>query len=175
MALEDEEWRELSDREIAKMCAVDHKTVGNIRAEIKRLSGEIPQSAELPNPEPKVYDTNLIIQQVIKQERERAELAMYEYKKKARELEAQLQAVRSTPAPQPVVEVREVVPDDVKARLEVEKANSTLSNSVKLLTPLADKHDTSAIVRELKAQLAEKRGLGLAHYPNCDRSSPKSV
>lgn len=41
-----------------------------------------------------------------------------------------------------------------RARLEVEKANSTLSNSVKLLTPLADKHDTSAIVRELKAQLA---------------------
>ena len=62
------------------------------------------------------------LRQVTKQERERAELAMYEYKKKARELEAQLQAVRSTPAPQPVVEVREVVPDDVKARLEEREA-----------------------------------------------------
>ena len=47
---------------------------------------------------------------------------MYEYKKKARELEAQMQAVRSTPAPQPVIEVREVVPDDVKARLEEREA-----------------------------------------------------
>ena len=60
MALEDEEWRELSDREIAKMCAVDHKTVGNIRAEIKRLSGEIPQSAELPNSLTPVYNVPII-------------------------------------------------------------------------------------------------------------------
>ena len=147
MALEDEEWRELSNREIARMCAVDHKTVGNIRAEIKRLSGEIPQSAELPNSLTPVYnvpiiqeykrqinelseklanqtppDTSIAVQQAVRQERERAELAMYEYKKKARELEAQMQAVRSTPAPQPVIEVREVVPDDVKARLEEREA-----------------------------------------------------
>ena len=201
MALEDEEWRELSDREIAKMCAVNNSTVSRIRAEIEKPTVALQHSAELPNSPTSVYndmpiiqeykrqinelseklanqtppDTSIAVQQAVRQERERAELAMYEYKKKARELEAQLQAVRSTPAPQPVVEVREVVPDDVKARLEVEKANSTLSNSVKLLTPLADKHDTSAIVRELKAQLAEKRGLRLASCLTCGDCSPKSI
>lgn len=70
----------------------------------------------------KANEFSVGLRQVTKQERERAELEMYEYKKKARELEAQLQAVRSTPAPQPVVEVREVVPDDVKARLEEREA-----------------------------------------------------
>lgn len=38
--LEDEEWREWSDREIARQCAVDHKTVSRYRNE---TGGEIPQ------------------------------------------------------------------------------------------------------------------------------------
>lgn len=38
--LRDEEWSLWSDREIAKACGVDHKTVGNLRRD---LSGEIPQ------------------------------------------------------------------------------------------------------------------------------------
>ena len=38
--LRDGEWAQWSDREIARACAVDHKTVGNLRRE---LSGEIPQ------------------------------------------------------------------------------------------------------------------------------------
>ncbi len=37
--LQDEEWGQWSDREIAKHCKVDHKTVGKIR---KELTGEIP-------------------------------------------------------------------------------------------------------------------------------------
>lgn len=41
--LADEEWRRWSDREIAKRCAVDHKTVAALRAE---LSGELPQIGE---------------------------------------------------------------------------------------------------------------------------------
>ncbi|MGD9728178.1 MAG: hypothetical protein AB7V39_17550, partial [Nitrospiraceae bacterium] len=40
--LRDQEWGQWSDREIAKACCVDHKTVGNLRRE---LSGEIPQIA----------------------------------------------------------------------------------------------------------------------------------
>ncbi|MFP4225036.1 MAG: ParB N-terminal domain-containing protein [Phycisphaeraceae bacterium] len=39
--LEDEEWGKWSDREIARRCGVDHKTVGRLRDE---LTGEIPQS-----------------------------------------------------------------------------------------------------------------------------------
>lgn len=35
----DDEWGNWSDREIAKRCAVDHKTVGNLR---EKLTGEIP-------------------------------------------------------------------------------------------------------------------------------------
>ena len=38
--LEDPEWRCWSDREIAHRCAVDHKTVGDLR---RKLSGEFPQ------------------------------------------------------------------------------------------------------------------------------------
>ncbi len=38
--LEDAEWGQWSDREIAKQCGVDHKTVGNTR---KFHTGEIPQ------------------------------------------------------------------------------------------------------------------------------------
>lgn len=38
--LRDQEWGQWSDREIAKACCVDHKTVGNLRRE---LSGEFPQ------------------------------------------------------------------------------------------------------------------------------------
>lgn len=38
--LRDEEWAQWSDREIARRCAVDHKTVGALRGE---LSGEFPQ------------------------------------------------------------------------------------------------------------------------------------
>jgi hypothetical protein len=56
--LKDEEWSQWSDREIAKQCKVDHKTVARIRRE---LSGEIPQ---IQNPIRKVtrggktYDQN---------------------------------------------------------------------------------------------------------------------
>jgi ParB-like chromosome segregation protein Spo0J len=38
--LKDREWSQWSDREIARQCKVDHKTVARIRSE---LSGEIPQ------------------------------------------------------------------------------------------------------------------------------------
>jgi len=38
--LKDEQWTQWSDREIARQCKVDHKTVARIRGE---LSGEIPQ------------------------------------------------------------------------------------------------------------------------------------
>lgn len=37
--LQDPEWTRWSDREIAKVCAVDHKTVGSVRRE---LTGEFP-------------------------------------------------------------------------------------------------------------------------------------
>src|SRR5574338_1349271 len=39
--LNEEEWRQWSDREIARRCGVDHKTVGALRQE---MTGEIPQS-----------------------------------------------------------------------------------------------------------------------------------
>jgi hypothetical protein len=42
-ALDDDEWAAMSDRAIAEMCAVDHVTVGRIRAE---STGEKHQSAE---------------------------------------------------------------------------------------------------------------------------------
>lgn len=38
--LQDGEWGKWSDREIARRCSVDHKTVSGLRQE---LSGEIPQ------------------------------------------------------------------------------------------------------------------------------------
>jgi hypothetical protein len=41
--LRDEEWREWSDRQIARHCGVDHKTVGAARAQLV-ADGEIPQS-----------------------------------------------------------------------------------------------------------------------------------
>ena len=41
--LRDDEWSQWSDREIGRQCGVDHKTVGNLRKELKNLSGEIPQ------------------------------------------------------------------------------------------------------------------------------------
>lgn len=54
--LRDPEWSGLSDREIGKRCAVDHKTVGAIRREL--TGGEIPAPAaaspargEIPNTE----------------------------------------------------------------------------------------------------------------------------
>ena len=40
LLLRDEEWRQWSDRKIAEACAVDHKTVADVR---RSLSGEIPQ------------------------------------------------------------------------------------------------------------------------------------
>lgn len=40
LLLKDAEWRQWSDRKIADTCAVDHKTVADVR---KSLSGEIPQ------------------------------------------------------------------------------------------------------------------------------------
>ncbi len=42
LLLRDPEWRRWSDREVARHCSVDHKTVGAVRTE---LSGEIPQTA----------------------------------------------------------------------------------------------------------------------------------
>lgn len=57
--LRDPEWSRLSDREIGKRCAVDHKTVGNIRREL--TGGEIPHRREQRQPErgeiPHVGDT----------------------------------------------------------------------------------------------------------------------
>jgi hypothetical protein len=46
MLLEDAEWGQWSDREIAKRCDVDHKTVGGIRRELApaEKNGEIPHS-----------------------------------------------------------------------------------------------------------------------------------
>lgn len=50
--LNDPEWKQWSDREIARLCKVDHKTVGKIR---KSLTGEIPSdpstslTAEVPS------------------------------------------------------------------------------------------------------------------------------
>jgi hypothetical protein len=43
--LGDEEWRKWSDRQIARHCGVDHKTVGVSRARLQG-NGEIPQSAK---------------------------------------------------------------------------------------------------------------------------------
>jgi hypothetical protein len=43
--LRDEEWRQWSDRQIARHCGVDHKTVGACRARLQG-NGEIPQSAK---------------------------------------------------------------------------------------------------------------------------------
>lgn len=54
LALADPEWAAWSDRAIAELCAVDHKTVGSVRAS----SGEVPQSTralpsgEVPQSEP---------------------------------------------------------------------------------------------------------------------------
>lgn len=45
--LDDSEWKQWSDREIAKHCKVDHKTVGKIRAS---LTGEIPSNKTSQNP-----------------------------------------------------------------------------------------------------------------------------
>jgi hypothetical protein len=42
--LNDPEWKQWSDREIARVCKVDHKTVGKIR---KSLTGEIPSNKTL--------------------------------------------------------------------------------------------------------------------------------
>ncbi len=44
--LEDEEWSQWSDREVAKRCGVNHKTVGAAR---QSLSGEIPQIDQGPH------------------------------------------------------------------------------------------------------------------------------
>lgn len=41
--LEDQEWSQWSDREIARRCGVDHKTVANLRPALKPDTGEIPQ------------------------------------------------------------------------------------------------------------------------------------
>ncbi len=43
LLLRDEEWRQWSDRKIAEACAVDHKTVADVR---RSLSGEVPQMPE---------------------------------------------------------------------------------------------------------------------------------
>ncbi len=42
--LEDPQWKQWSDRQIARVCKVDHKTVGKIR---KSLTGEIPSNKTL--------------------------------------------------------------------------------------------------------------------------------
>jgi hypothetical protein len=39
--LSDPEWSQSSDREIARRCVVDHRSVGRLRRQL--LSGEIPQ------------------------------------------------------------------------------------------------------------------------------------
>ena len=44
--LEDAEWSQWSDREIARRCAVDHKTVAKVRAEV---TGEIPSEDDRRN------------------------------------------------------------------------------------------------------------------------------
>ncbi len=45
--LNDPEWKQWSDREIARVCKVDHKTVGKIR---KSLTGEIPSNKNFTIP-----------------------------------------------------------------------------------------------------------------------------
>lgn len=45
-ALRDDEWRSFSDRRLAKMCKVTHKTVASIRQELE-AAGEIPFELEL--------------------------------------------------------------------------------------------------------------------------------
>ncbi len=54
--LSDPEWAKWSDRKIAKIARVDHKTVGKVRRELtgeipsaKSMSGEIPNSSGKPN------------------------------------------------------------------------------------------------------------------------------
>ncbi len=55
--LRDEEWSKWSDRKIAKVAKVDHKTVGKIRRDLlggdfptARPNGEIPRTNGKPNP-----------------------------------------------------------------------------------------------------------------------------
>jgi hypothetical protein len=43
MLLRDEEWQEWSDREIARRCVVDHKTVAKLRAELSQVMWGNPQ------------------------------------------------------------------------------------------------------------------------------------
>ena len=50
--LEDEEWSGWSDREIARACSVDHKTVGRIRSDV--VTGEIP-SERAPHEDVRTY------------------------------------------------------------------------------------------------------------------------
>lgn len=52
--LRDEEWRQWSDRKIADACAVDHKTVAGVRADLV-AGGEIPHLAERQGSDGKVY------------------------------------------------------------------------------------------------------------------------
>lgn len=51
--LSDDEWSQWSDREIARQCKVDHKTVARYREEIVPVTGEIPSETV----EPRTYTT----------------------------------------------------------------------------------------------------------------------
>lgn len=53
----DEEWCCWSDREIAKQCRVDHKTVSKIRDNLQ-TGGEIPTSMERKGSDGKIYNVN---------------------------------------------------------------------------------------------------------------------
>lgn len=57
----DPDWSKLPDREIGKRCAVDHKTVGNIRRELTG-GGEIPQRQAKTVSLPKSADSGEIPQ-----------------------------------------------------------------------------------------------------------------
>lgn len=73
MMLEDEEWSQLSNCQIAKMCHVGEALVRKMRPEICIDNTAKPQSAELPTTETPHQNWGETIQEVIQQEQEKAE------------------------------------------------------------------------------------------------------
>jgi len=65
--LADPEWARWSDRKVAEIAKVDHKTVGKIRRE---LSGEIPTgklvNGEIPKPSGKPNGSGSVVESVLK-------------------------------------------------------------------------------------------------------------
>lgn len=152
--LNDIEWSDLSDREIAKICGVSHTYVGTVRKELNGKSVNVATSKkDTKKPEPPVDPVAEFSEQEI--ERETLKSAVGELQKQNEELQDQLTVAMAASTDDIEKEKAQSVIKDLRAQirvLEVELKEVTISRDIYQRENGELKKQISSLLKKVKKQ-----------------------